>query len=112
MKFIKASHCNLPVWASKLITRLKVCYRILFRKYDHWIILNLKEKEFINLISDNDFEIDGDYHGMQPYIMRKMIRKCADQNIKETDLLLDRIEFHADVEQHLLQKNKVKKHNG
>ena len=67
------------------------------RKYDHWVILNLDEVNLVELLKDNDFEVDATYHGIQPYILHKMIERVS-QDKDEIDMLLEKSAFEAEAE--------------
>lgn len=79
----------------KLLIRLKVCWWIITRKHDHWAIINLDQENLIKLFKEKDFDIDVTYHGIQPYILYKMIQRIAD-TMDEDDMLLERISFEAE----------------
>lgn len=83
----------------KFLTRLKAAYRILFRKYDHWVILDVKKPELIKCLKDENFDVDVLYHGVQPYIYHKMIRMVAASK-DSIEIALDKAQFEADSEEY------------
>lgn len=83
------------VYLMKLKIRIKACYRILTRKYDHWVILNLDDDNFTKLLNGDPFETTGVYHGIQPYIYHKMIKQVSASK-DDIELALDKAQFEAD----------------
>jgi hypothetical protein len=79
----------------KLIIRLRVCYNILFRKYNHWAILNLDKDNLVKLLQDKEFEADILYHGLQPYVCNRMIQMVAN-NFNDIDSICAKAEFEAE----------------
>lgn len=79
----------------KFKSRLLVAYRILFRKYDHWLIINVDKDNLIKLLKDEDFETDGYYHGIQPYVYFKMVERVASSK-DEIDMMLEKAKFEAE----------------
>jgi hypothetical protein len=60
----------------------------------------------INLFSDKDFEVEVMYHGLQPYVVQRMINQCS--TVKDDiDMMLDKAKFEAEAELH----NRKKKPN-
>ncbi len=80
---------------NKLYIRLRVCYRILFRKYNHWALLNVKEEDFIKLLTGQEFTIDADIHGLHKYNLLKLIKQAA-ESYDEIDMLLEKTAFEAE----------------
>lgn len=79
----------------KLKTKLRACYRILFGKYNHWVIFNLPKKDLNNLLSGDSYSLDITYHGIRPYIYKKIVKDYAD-NIDSIEFLCDKAQFEAD----------------
>lgn len=75
---------------NKLKIRLLACYRILFGGWNNWAIIHITKPEMIHLISDEHFEVDVFYHGIQPYVFYKMIEGIKQD---EADMLLRKAEF-------------------
>jgi len=93
----------MKVWFNKFKIRIKVCWRILTRKYNHWIILNLDDDNIVKLLKDEDFDLDGQYHGLQPYVCNRMIQQYA-SNLDEVDMICQKAEFQANAELHSKSK--------
>jgi len=79
----------------KLLIRLQLCWCIITRKYDHWVVINLDEANLRELLKENDFECDAKYHGIQPYILYKMIDRIS-KTKDETDMFLEKMAFEAE----------------
>lgn len=78
----------------KFLVRLKCCYIILFRKYNHWVILNLDKENLIKLLTDKEFEVSMMYHGLQKWCIYKMIKKLSNTK-NDIDMILEKAEFEA-----------------
>jgi len=79
----------------KFKIRLLAAYRILFKKYKHWVILDVSDENLVKLLQDDDFDADVLYHGVQPYVFYKMI-KMASNSKDDIDMCLDKAKFEAD----------------
>lgn len=79
----------------KLKIRLLVCWRILFSKrYKHWIIIDIDDINLIRLVTDKKFNVGTMWHGTQPYINQKMIKRLAEQT-DEIDMILNKATFES-----------------
>lgn len=78
----------------KLLIRLKAVYRIIFRKYNHWAILNIDNENILKMLQGEKFECDVIYHGLQPYNMYCMIKQVS-KSKDEIDMALDKALFEA-----------------
>lgn len=87
----------MKTYLKKLHVRLIVCYRILFRKYDHWLIINLTDQELKKLLSGEEFDTNSIYHGQRPYNVDILLKNAA-ANISDIDLICDRAAFDAEYE--------------
>ncbi len=83
------------IFFNKLRTRLKTCYRILFCKYNHWVLFDLSDDDLTNLLSNKPYDLDIMYHGIQPYIYKKIAKDFAD-SIDSIEFLCDKAKFEAD----------------
>lgn len=79
----------------KFKIRLHAAYRILFRKYNHWVILNVSDENLIKLLKDEDFDTDMLYHGVQPYVFYRIIKMVSNSK-DDIDMVLDKAKFEAD----------------
>jgi hypothetical protein len=79
----------------KLKVRIIAAYRILFRKYNHWVILDVNDENLVKLLKNESFDADILYHGVQPYIYYKMIKMVGNSK-DDIDMLLDKAKFEAD----------------
>ncbi len=75
--------------------RMKTCFYILF-KWNHWIVLSIEFDEILSLLNNKESGVKIIFHGMHPYIYRKLIKSLADST-DDIDMLLDRIEFEMNV---------------
>lgn len=80
----------------KFLIRIKVCWLILTRKYDHWFIVNLSEKELIKQIEGEDYEPKVYMHGIRSYMMNKTVKDWAD-SISEVDMICEKANMEAEV---------------
>lgn len=88
----------------KLLVKLTVIWKIITNQYQHFAILNVTEKQLVNLFSDEDFEVDVMYSGLQPYVVQRLINQCS--TVKDSiDMMLDKAQFEAEAEIHKRQKN-------
>jgi hypothetical protein len=88
----------------KLKIRLITCWYILTRKYNNWVIINVDKKNLIKIVSDKkNFEGDMQYHGLQPYIISRMIKMMANAK-DETEMICDKAKFEADAEMYKSKK--------
>jgi len=78
----------------KFYIRLLACYKILFRKYDHWVILDVDKDNLVKLLKDEPFTSDVLYHGVQPYVFYKMIKNISNTT-SEIDMICAKAEFEA-----------------
>lgn len=89
---------------NKFIVKLTVIWKIITNQYQHFAVLNLTQEQLINLFSDEDFEVDVMYHGLQPYVVQRMINQCS--TVKDNiDMMLDKAAFEAEAELHKQQKD-------
>lgn len=78
--------------------RLNVCYKLLFRKYKHWVVFNLDDENLAKLLKEEeDFDVDATYCYLQPYIISQMVKHMA-MNKSDVDLVLDKATFEAEAE--------------
>jgi len=71
------------------------CYRILFGKHKHLVILWLSKEDLYNLIEEKPFNIDITYHGLQPYNYKSLIKNIA-ESYDEIELICDKAKYEAD----------------
>jgi hypothetical protein len=91
---------------TKLVVKLNILWNIITNKYKHFVVLDISEEQMINLFSDKDFEVEVMYHGLQPYVVQRMINQCS--TVKDDiDMMLDKAKFEAEAELH----NRKKKPN-
>lgn len=83
------------IYLIKLKLRIYAAYCILFRKYNHWIILNVDKDNLVKLLKDENFESNFLYHGVQPYIAYRMIKMVSNSK-DDIDMALDKAKFEAD----------------
>lgn len=84
---------------NKLKIKLTVIWKIISNQYQHFAVLNLTEEQLVNLFSDEDFDVEIMYHGLQPYVVHRMINQCS--TVKDDiDMLLDKAQFEAEAELH------------
>ena len=72
----------------KFYIRLLACYKILFRKYDHWVILDVDKDNLVKLLKDEPFTSDVLYHGVQPYVFYKMIKNISTRKTSKVKLVV------------------------
>jgi hypothetical protein len=61
----------------------------------------------INLFSDEDFDVEVMYYGLQPYVVQRMINQCS--TVKDDiDMMLDKAQFEAEAELHNRKKQNEK----
>ena len=82
----------------KFFIRLTVCWKILSKTYRHWVILSVDEPNLIKLLQNKEFTVGLDYHGVQPYVVRRMIQMVSNEK-DDTDMLLDKISFEVEAEE-------------
>jgi hypothetical protein len=78
----------------KIKIRLSVAFNILFGRYKHWAVLNISRDDLGNLVTDKPFDVDIAYHGIQPYIYYKMVKKVANSK-SDIDMILGKADFEA-----------------
>jgi hypothetical protein len=78
----------------KLNLRFTAIYRILFRKYNHWAIINLDDENLVKLLKEEDFTADCIFHGIQSYIFYRMVKKVGNYK-SDIDMMLEKAEFEA-----------------
>lgn len=80
-----------------LKNRLKVCWRILFGKYNHYVIINVNNDDFDNFTRGYAYDIDFHYMGMNNYLSWSLVKEIS--TIKsDTDMILDKILEDAKME--------------
>lgn len=88
----------------KLLIKLGIIWKIITNQYEHFAVLNLTQEQLINLFSDEDFEVDIMYYGLQPYVVHRMINQCS--TVKDDiDMMLDKAKFEGEAELHKQQKD-------
>jgi hypothetical protein len=90
------------VYFNKLSIRLKVCYKILFRKYDHFVLINVDMENLVKIIKDENFETNLVYHGVQPYLAYRMIEMVA---CDEDEMILKKALFEGKVAEYMESKH-------
>lgn len=78
----------------KFLIRVRVALDILF-VHDHFALLTLDRDELVKLFKDQEFNVSVTTHGLQPYIVRRMIARCA-TGYDDVDMLLDGVAFSAE----------------
>jgi hypothetical protein len=62
-------------------------------------VLDISQEHMINLFSDEDFDVEVMYYGLQPYVVQRMINQCS--TVKDdVDMILDKAQFEAEAELH------------
>lgn len=94
---------------TKLAVKLIVIWKIISNQYKHFVVLNLYEEDLVNLFSDEDFEVEAIYHGLQPYVVQRIINQCS--TVKDDiDMMLDKAQFEAEAQLHKQQKDENTTH--
>lgn len=84
---------------NKLAVKFTILWKIITNQYKHFVVLNISQDHMINLFSDEDFEVEVMYHGLQPYVVQRMINQCS--TVKDDiDMMLDKAQFEAEAELH------------
>lgn len=86
----------------KIIQKLKLVWNVLFR-YEHFIVLNLNKDDLMRLLMDEDFDIEGEYIGLRPYLVYRILKSHASLK-DDNDMILMKAEFEANVEIWTTQK--------
>lgn len=79
---------------NKFWVRLSTAYRILFRKHNHWFLVNLSEPDLRLLLQDKLKEIRWMQHGLQQYNVIQIMKLVAD-NIDDDEMILKKADFEA-----------------
>lgn len=79
----------------KLKYRIFACFKILFGREKHWMIVRLDDDNLVRLIKDETFECSITYHGMQPYNYKSLIRYLSN-SIDDIELICDKAKYEAD----------------
>lgn len=87
----------------KFKLRLRACYNILFRKYNHWVILDLDNENIIKLLKDENFDANILYHGLQPYNVYKIIQMVGNSK-DDVEMLCYKAEFEANAAEYSKSK--------
>jgi hypothetical protein len=91
-----------PFWM-KFWIRILTCYRILFLRYKHWVLIDIDLYNLVELLREKDFEVNSIHHGTQPYINSKMIKRLADTK-DDIEMMLEKAEFEAKAEEYCNHK--------
>jgi hypothetical protein len=84
---------------NKLIVKLNILWKIITNQYKHFVVLDISQEHMINLFSDEDFDVEVMYYGLQPYVVQRMINQCS--TVKDdVDMILDKAQFEAEAELH------------
>lgn len=84
---------------NKLIVKLNILWKIITNQYKHFVVLDISQEHMINLFSDEDFDVEVMYYGLQPYVVQRMINQCS--TVKDdVDMMLDKAQFEAEAELH------------
>lgn len=86
---------NFKIRLAKFKTRLIACWHILSKKKKHWVLIDVDDKNLVELFKGNDFYADVLYHGVQPYVYYKMIKMVADSQT-DVDMICAKAEFEAE----------------
>lgn len=89
---------KLPGSIGRFIVRLRMAYCVLFEKKHHWILINLKHEDFIKILKDESFDLEYSYFALRPYLIAKIFHQLGAQQ-DETDLILLKAEFEAEVDE-------------
>lgn len=82
----------------KLKIRLVTCYRILFRKYDHWAVVSIDKGNLGKLLNDENFSAHITHHGTQHYVTMKMIKKVGEVFTWQ-NMTLEKAKFQYEAEE-------------
>jgi len=77
--------------------RIKVCWRIMTRKYDHWVIIYLDKPNLLKSLKYQDYQSKATAHHIHPYMMHKLIKDVAATK-DDIDRSLDKAAFEGEVE--------------
>lgn len=79
--------------------RLQLAWKILSGKHKHYVYVGVKGDQFRQMIEADDFSGDANvsYGGMQAYHSIRLLQ-CVGDCYDETDLILFKAEFQAEVE--------------
>lgn len=76
-------------------TRIKAIWYILTKKYNHFVIINVDDESLKNQLSDQDYDVDILYCGLQPYNYYKMVIGLS-KTKDDIDMVLMKAKFEAD----------------
>lgn len=79
----------------KLKSKLIIIWRILFGQYNHFVILNISNKDLINLFERKDCAIDMEYIGLRSYPAHKLVHIVSSFK-DDIDMELDRTQFEME----------------
>lgn len=83
----------------KFITRVTAAWRIITGKYNHWVLVNVDEENFIKVIKEEEFDCNFIYSGTLPYIYFLMLKKVSASK-DDIDMALDKAQFEADASEY------------
>lgn len=84
---------------NKFAVKLNILWKIVTNQYKHFVVLDISQEHMINLFSDEDFDVEVMYYGLQPYVVQRMINQCS--TVKDdVDMMLDKAKFEAEAELH------------
>jgi hypothetical protein len=89
----------------KLLVKITVIWKIITNQYKHFAVLNVTEENLVGLFSDEDFEVELMYSGLQPYVVQRMINQCS--TVRDNiDMMLDKAQFEAESELYNKKKSR------
>jgi hypothetical protein len=89
----------------KLLVKITVIWKIITNQYKHFAVLNVTEENLVGLFSDEDFEVEIMYSGLQPYVVQRMINQCS--TVRDNiDMMLDKAQFEAESELYNKKKSR------
>ena len=86
-------------WFKKLKVILSTCYKILFRKYDHWAVISIDDENLELLLKDKNFDANITHHGTQHYVTLRMIQRVSEA-ITWEGITLEKAKFQYEAEEH------------
>lgn len=82
----------------KLRSKIQIILGILTGKYKHCFLINIPRKDLENMLSGNDYGIELVFYGVERYLINTTIKNIS-SNIRDTDIMLQQIEFEVKAEE-------------
>jgi hypothetical protein len=80
----------------KMLWRIKIAFQVLFI-HKHFVIISMRRQEGVNQLKGENYEMQIEYIGLQKYNAVLLIKHTA-ENFDDTDVVLLKAKFEADVE--------------